>query len=211
MNEIIAITGGIGSGKSQVLNTLKDAGEKVISCDALTNELYKKHAVKRWLKKTFPHSAKGVFNIKIDKKKIASVVFSDQEKLKLLTDYLTPLILKESLARAKKLGGRVFIEVPLLFECNAQSKFDKVVVIIRDLESRISSVMARNKLSREQVLERINSQFDYDSADLSQYHVIINAGDLQALNQKTLQLTNNLKRLGLLKPSLVFIRSSILH
>lgn len=188
MSELIAITGGIGSGKSQVLHTLEGAGEKVISCDKITNELYDNRAVKKWLKKVFPESASGFFAIKIDKKKIASVVFGNQEKLKLLTDYLTPLILKESLKRAKQLGGRVFIEVPLLFECNAKNHFDKVVVVTRDLESRISSVIARSNLTREQVLERINAQFDYEGADLSQYHVIINDGDIENLTQKALEL-----------------------
>ena len=188
MSELIAITGGIGSGKSQVLLALENAGEKVISCDKITNELYNNRAVKRWLKKVFPESASGFINLKIDKKKIASTVFSDKQKLKLLTDYLTPLILEKSLKRAKQLGGRVFVEVPLLFERNAQNHFDKVVVITRNLEDRILSVMARSNLTREQVLERISSQFDYDGADLTPYHIIDNDSDVSSLTQKALQL-----------------------
>ena len=51
MNEIIAITGGIGSGKSQVLAILESAGEKVISCDRITDELYATTKVKKILGK----------------------------------------------------------------------------------------------------------------------------------------------------------------
>ena len=188
MNEIIAITGGIGSGKSQVLAILESAGEKVISCDRITDELYATPKVKKILGKMFPSSREGFFKRRINKRKIAVEVFADGEKLRNLTDFLTPLILQESLIRANRLGGRVFVEVPLLFECNAQDEFDKVIVIARDKEKRISSVMARSNLTREQVLERISAQFDYDSTDLSKYTVILNDGDLKSLEQKTLEL-----------------------
>ena len=188
MNEIIAITGGIGSGKSQVLAILESAGEKVISCDRITDELYATPKVKKILGKMFPSSREGFFKRRINKRKIAVEVFADDEKLRNLTNFLTPLILQESLIRANRLGGRVFVEVPLLFECNAQDEFDKVIVICRDKEKRISSVMARSNLTREQVLERISAQFDYDSADLSKYTVLLNDGDLENLTQKTLEL-----------------------
>ena len=62
-------------------------------------------------------------------------------------------------------GEFVFAEVPLLFENNFQNKFDCVIVILRDLETRIASIMQRNSISRAECIKRISSQFDYDKAN----------------------------------------------
>ncbi|MBR2871205.1 MAG: dephospho-CoA kinase [Clostridia bacterium] len=183
-NNLIAITGGIGSGKSLVLKTLKENGKQTLSCDLVTDEVYKKLFVRRRLAKMFPSAKSGKIIPHVNKKEIAKTVFSDKAKLKELTDFLTPIILKETLKKAKKLDGQVFVEVPLLFECNAQNEFDKVFVVKRNLEDRIQSVMERSKLSRKQVLERIQSQFDYDNADLSSYQIIQNDGNTAELVQK---------------------------
>ena len=187
-NYLVAITGGIGSGKSLVLQTLKENGQQTISCDGLTDEVYKKPFVKRVLAKMFPSAKTGKIFVKINKKEIAKSVFSEKQKLKELTDFLTPIILKEALKKANKLSGKVFVEVPLLFECNAQKEFDSVVVVKRNLQDRISSVIKRSNLTKEQVLERIASQFDYENADLSQHVIIVNDGDENQLKQKTLEL-----------------------
>lgn len=187
-NYLIALTGGIGSGKSLVLKILNDLNEKTLSCDQVTDSVYKKRHVVCWLGKTFPHAKTGKIIKRIDKKKIAKTVFNDRQKLKELTDFLTPVILEQTLKRAKKLRGRVFIEVPLLFECNAQDKFDRVIVVKRDLEERIKSVMARSNLTKEEVLKRIDSQFDYENADLSAYDVILNDKDEESLKQKVINL-----------------------
>lgn len=187
-NSLIALTGGIGSGKSLVLKILNDLNEKTLSCDQVTDSVYKNRHVVCWLGKTFPHAKTGKIIKRIDKKKIAKTVFNDRQKLKELTDFLTPVILEQTLKRAKKLRGRVFIEVPLLFECNAQDKFDSVIVVKRDLEERIKSVMARSNLTKEEVLKRIDSQFDYENADLSAYDVILNDKDEESLKQKVINL-----------------------
>lgn len=183
-NCLVAITGGIGSGKSCALEIFESLGEKVVSCDEITNEVYLIPHVIKTLGKVFPTAKKGFFKKRLDKKEIARIVFNDKQKLEWLTQELTPLILKKCLHRANLLGGRVFIEVPLLFECSAQKEFDKVIVITRDKEERIQSVMSRSNLTREKVLARIDAQFDYDNADLSEYTVISNDGNVNNLKEK---------------------------
>ena len=187
-NYLIAVTGGIGSGKSRVLSIIKDLGYPTLSCDQVTDEVYKKCYVKRRLAKIFPQAKRGKIFIKIDKKIIAKEVFSNKEKLKELTDFLTPIILEQTLKKARKTKGKVFIEVPLLFECKAQDKFDKIIVVKRELSKRIESVIKRSNLTKEQVLERINSQFDYDGQDLSCYQILSNDGDLKSLEEKVKNL-----------------------
>ena len=185
-NKVIALTGGIGSGKSQALKILEQAGETVLSCDSITAELYNRADVMAWLVQKFPDCIMDD-GITPDKKKISSVVFANKSKLAQLTDFLTPLVLDECLKRAKAFNKRVFVEVPLLFEQKAQNFFDGVIIVTRDRTERIKSVMARNNLTEQQVLERISSQFDYDSADLS-----TNDGSLEQLKDNLLTTINSL-------------------
>ncbi len=183
---MIAITGGIGSGKSSALNILSDAGYKTLSCDAITGELYEQHKIKRKLQKLFPTAVSGKKDLVIDRKTISAIVFNDKVKLEKLTALITPLVLKEVKSKAKKLGGVVFVEVPLLFERNYQKHFDAVIIVMRDKKARIESVKARSNLSEEQIVSRMNNQFDYETADLSDYAVVYNNGSLISLKESVL-------------------------
>lgn len=191
-NCLIAITGGIGSGKTCALEIFKSLGEKTVSCDEITNEVYLIPHVIKTVGKVFPTAKKGFFKKRLDKREIARIVFSDKQKLEWLTQELAPLILKKCLHRANLLGGRVFIEVPLLFERSAQNEFDKIIVISRDKEERIQSVINRSNLTREEVLARMNSQFDYDNADLSAYTVISNDGNVNNLKEKLVEFIKHM-------------------
>ncbi len=173
----IALTGGIGSGKSYALQVLKDAGFFVVSCDEVYFDLFESAAFKRKLKKLFPSAVKGVFKLTADRKIISQIVFSDKTKLKALNDLTHPLILKECLKRTDGCGKAVaVIEVPLLFEGGYQNLFDGVIVLMRDKAERVASVMARSNLTETEVLARISNQIDYDALDKTPYTVVINDG-----------------------------------
>lgn len=190
--KLIAITGGIGSGKSLALSTLENAGYQTASSDRITAELYNKRTVLRKIKKLFPFAVSGFFKLKVDRKKIADTVFNDKAKLKKLADLITPLVVKEIEKRAKTVSGKFFAEVPVLFEYSYQNRFDKIIVITRPLESRIESVKKRSNLTETQILERINNQINYEKADLSNYSVIVNDGDAPAFEQKVLKLAEDI-------------------
>ena len=63
----------------------------------------------------------------------------------------------------KASSGVVFAEVPLLFEGNYQTKFDYVIVVVRDLNDRIEAIKLRDGGEKEEILQRIHAQFDYDN------------------------------------------------
>ena len=182
-NKIIAVTGGIGTGKSTVCDILCKKGYVVFSSDQIVSDLYKKRSVRKILKNLFPTAVKGIF-LKIDRKEISKIVFNDKDKLALLTSAITPLVLKEILRRYKNLTGVCFAEVPLLFECSYQNEFDGVLIISRPLKDRIESVKKRSNLTEEEIISRINAQFNYDIADLKDYTVIINDDNLEGLEEK---------------------------
>ena len=179
-NRVIAVTGGIGSGKSTALKILSDKGYKVVSCDEINRSVYEIPQVKEKLKEIFPSAEDGG---ELNKKEISAIVFSDKEKRKALENLLHPIIVSEAFLEAENCDskdGTAFVEVPLLFGSGYENKFDKTLVIIRNLEDRIKSVMKRSGLSRREVEARINAQFDYDKLGdcvklgEGRYHVIRN-------------------------------------
>ncbi len=162
----VAVTGGIGSGKSTVIRILTELNYKTVSCDDIVKKLYESNAFRRKIKKEFPFVAKGLIKISIDKKALSDRVFSDKKELDKLNKITHPLIMKEIDDFFNNCGDDIaFAEVPLLFEGGYEKFFDKVIVVTRDLDKRIDSVMKRSSLSRIEVLKRIKSQFDYSSFD----------------------------------------------
>lgn len=193
MKKLIALTGGIGSGKTTALKIIESLGYTTLSCDDVTRELYKKQSVLRRIKKIIPQAINGKLILKADKTKIAQTIFNDCEKYKEFTEYLTKLTLEKTLKKAYKIKGLVFVEVPLLLEFNATNYFDDVIIITRNKNDRIESVKTRSLLTDEQVFERINSQFDYDNSDLSKYIVISNNQTQEQLKSKIIKVLDKLK------------------
>lgn len=187
-NKIIAVTGGIGTGKTLALNIIAGLGYPVIDCDQIVKELYTKRNILRELKKLFPRAITGFFKPKADKKVISEEAFSDAQKHRALTEFFAPKVLDIALSLAEKFSGKVFIEVPLLFELEKAGDFDAVIVITREKLHRIEGVMERSNLTREQVLERIKFQFDYENADLSKHIVIENDGTAKDLKEKLIKI-----------------------
>lgn len=184
--KLIAITGGIGSGKSTAANIIKAAGYPVLSCDEITADLYKKAEVKRELKKLFPTAVTGEKRLSANKKEIARLCFNDDGNYKKLCGLLTTKTFGVAMKKAKRLGGTVFMEVPLLFECGLQNEFFAVIVVKRNDDARIAGVIGRSAITKEEVIARMNRQFDYSSADLSKFVVIQNDGTTKELKSKLL-------------------------
>ena len=159
----IAITGGIGSGKSAVLKILNEEGFPTFSCDEIYKEILFDKEYIRLISLTFPTAVK---NDNIDKKVLAEIVFSDKNKREELDSIAHPMIMKKLFEKISQIdNGIVFVEVPLLFECGYTNMFDGVIVVQRSSEERIQSVMKRDGLDEGSVLARMNAQFDYSIFD----------------------------------------------
>lgn len=192
---LIAVTGGIGSGKTTALSILTEQGFPVVSCDEFTRKLYEEHSVKARLKELFPSAVTGTTRLRADKKAIASICFNDDESYKKLCDALSMPTFAAARKRADALGKShdlVFMEVPLLFEYGLQSEFDEVLVITRPLNERIESVKKRSGLTEAEIRARIARQFDYSAARLSDYIVIENDGTKERLKEKLLSALREL-------------------
>lgn len=191
-NVKIAITGGIGSGKSAVCNFIQKQGYPVFSCDKIYSELLTSTEFINRIDKEFG----GMINAdgSLNRKALSELVFNNDVALKKLNSLTHPAIFS---AAFKKMEGSTiaFLEVPLLFENGFEALFDGVIVVLRDKDERVNSVIKRDNLKREQVLLRMNRQFNYDNSDFAEYYVIHNCGNLANLEQKTheilIKLVNN--------------------
>lgn len=188
-NKIIAVTGGIGSGKSTVCKIIKESGFSVISCDEVYSELLKDGGFLNTLQNEFGDilSPDG----SLDRKKLAEIAFNDEANRKKLEKITHPTIMSEVFTRAKEFS-LCFCEVPLLFEKGYEKLFNNVIVVLRPLEERILSVQKRDGLSRESVILRLKSQINYEKFDFAKYYVIHNNGDFGDLKAKTVEILNKI-------------------
>ena len=192
--KLIAITGGIGSGKSLVLDTFQKLGYPTLSSDKIVKELYKTPKVKSLIKSIFVDAVKGEKRLRIDYKTLTKLAFSDKENNEKLTKAITPLVLNEILRKAKRGNKTTFVEVPLLFECGFEDKFDKTIVVLRDKNERIESVKTRSNLTKKQIEDRMAFQIDYDKKDFSKFIVIVNDKGKEEIEKKVLELAKELKQ-----------------
>jgi dephospho-CoA kinase len=131
----VAITGGIGAGKSTALEAFHAHGAATVSSDEIVHHLLADDDEVR--DAVVARLGEGVLGAdgRPDRAKIAHAVFGDREQLTWLEGLLHPLVSREYLTWREQLAGlddppRVCVtEVPLLFEVGAEERFDKVVVI----------------------------------------------------------------------------------
>jgi dephospho-CoA kinase len=130
----VAITGGIGAGKSEALAAFRRHGAATVSSDEIVHELLRREEVRRAIVERLGNGVVGPDG-ELDRGAIGVVVFNDRDALAWLESLLHPLVSAEYLRWRDQLAllpapPRVCVtEVPLLYEAGTDSQFDKVVVI----------------------------------------------------------------------------------
>ena len=175
----IAITGGIGSGKSALCAILRGYGYAVFSCDEISARLWKDAAYLERLAEAFPDC---LTDGTIDKGKLTKKVFSDDAARRRLDEIAHPAIMErllgEMAAHAVSFG-----EVPLLFEEGLEGLFDGVIALRRPVEQRIASVRARDGLGEKEIKARMAVQLDAAELDGKDCFLIENDGAPQTLER----------------------------
>jgi dephospho-CoA kinase len=140
----VAVTGGIGAGKSETLRAFARHGAAVISSDEIVHGLLRENEeVKRAVVERLGEEVLGEDG-EIDRGKVGKIVFSDAPALAWLEGLLHPLVVKRYLAWREELAGEAdppavcATEVPLLYEVGGETRFDKVVVVTAPSDVRIS-------------------------------------------------------------------------
>ncbi len=190
---LIAVTGGIGSGKSVVSHILTVMGYPVYDCDSRAKALMDKSVlIKSRIASKVSDTAINPDGT-IDRIKLAQVVFADRDKLNALNEIVHGAVREDILDWAESCCQDVcWIESAIIYESGIDRMVDEVWSVEAPEELRIERVMSRNAMSKEAILARIKSQAPL--ADRKEHHfthILVNDG-VRALLPQMLQLLTRL-------------------
>ena len=181
----ILLTGGIGSGKSEVARILEGLGIPVYDSDSRTKTLYDTSPVivdelRSLLGEGITHPDGS-----LDRGALAKVIFSSPEALSKVESVVHPLVREDFLQWMDRSEGLVAMESAIaLSKPLFRDLFDGVIMVEAPLERRIERVVRRSGLSRERVLERISSQ-SFPSLVGMNAALVNNDLDLAVLEERT--------------------------
>jgi dephospho-CoA kinase len=156
----IGLTGGIGSGKTTVARLFEMLGVPVFYADLEAHHIRMQTEVSEQIVQHF--GSRILTENRIDKRKLANVIFNDADALQWLNNLVHPLV-EEAFEEwcevwKKKNQSFVLMESALIFEANFERLFDKIIVVDAPQNLQISRVMNRENITEQEVLQRINKQ-----------------------------------------------------
>lgn len=188
----VGITGGIGSGKTTVCNIFKTLNIPVYNADSEARHLTDNHPeIVNRVRKLFGDDIykQGL----LDRKKVASLVFSNKDLLQQLNAIVHPIVaahFKAWLSKQKKCPY-IIKEAAILFESGGEKQVDKVITVTAPQHIRIKRVMLRDKLNEGEVLNRIKNQMPQEEkAERSDF--IIQCNDIDLVIPQVLKIHEEL-------------------
>lgn len=173
MMKIIGVTGGIGSGKTTIINYIKEKGFAVYIADDAGKKVMQKPEIIQQINELFNNEVLLEDGF-LDRSKIASLVFNDNDKLQQLNNIVHPAVGLDFEEFKKENSGEklIFKETAVLFESGSYKNCDVTILITAPLEVRIKRVMQRDNITKKQVESRIKNQLsDDEKAALATYIV----------------------------------------
>ncbi len=197
MNLLVGLTGGIGSGKSEVGKIFAGLGAFLIDADLLAREAVTPGSGPlQCIHERWPQTR----NLEggLDREVLAGIVFSNAEELKALVEILHPVVRElMRLRRRDASPGQIVVhEVPLLFEGGTYREMDYNVLVVAPWEQRIARVMARSGCTREQVVQRMAAQIRPEDAAKLANATLHNDSDLVHLEAEARRVYAELERLA---------------
>ena len=188
--KVLAVTGGIGSGKSFITQIFAAMGVPVYDADSRTKLLYDTDAeLKSALVDLFSDEILAQDG-RIDRKRLASIEFNDAAALTRLEQRVFPAVLRDidrgvdECSRRDSSSGFVVVESAIITEKEIfEGVADRILTVTSPLEIRISRVLSRDKTDRESVMARINSQCSDESRVKKSHFVIISDCERAVLPQ----------------------------
>jgi len=191
--DIVALTGCFGSGKSTVANMFGEMGACVIDADDLAREVVKPgtpglHAI------TEAFGAKYISQSgELDRERLGELVFSNPKDLARLESIIHPLIAERAktlFEKCRKLGhAPIIYEIPLLFEKGWQTgHFKKVIVVSATKEKCTERAASRTGLSHEKVRRRLDAQIPISAKEKQADYVIDNSASLDETRKQATEV-----------------------
>jgi dephospho-CoA kinase len=193
--KIIGLTGGIGTGKTEVSRILEGLGAQVISADAMGQLAYAP-GTEGWRRvvEEFGGDVLGPRG-EVDRTKLGATVFSDERRLRKLNAIVHPLIRSMVEKRLEELGDRgapvAVVEVVLLLEAGWTGLVDEVWVVAADEDVAVARAAARSGLEPEAVRARAQAQMPQSERVARADVVIENNESLESLRVRVSELWKN--------------------
>jgi dephospho-CoA kinase len=201
----VGLTGGLGCGKSTVLQMFSQLGAATLSADDVVHQLYE--PAQPAYSQIVQHFGRAILapSGQIDRHKLADIVFRDPAQLAVLEKIVHPLVLRRQEQWLDEQAGRngkdapkiAMIEIPLLFEKNLQASFHKTVTVIcddqvqserfRKRNPELSSAEAEGEIRRRSAAQ-LSSRQKAERAD----YVIDNSGPQAATNERVKEVYHDL-------------------
>lgn len=197
LTHAIALTGSIGSGKSTLVNLLSLYGYQSICADSIAHEVLDECSAE-----VIAHFGDRILDNsgKIERKKLANIVFASAIERKKLNSILHPQIQMQIFAQAWQLEEKkmwYFIDIPLFFEVGGKEAFPvaRSLVIYAPANKAIERIMQRDKLNFEEAKMRLDSQISIEEKCRLADDIIGNDGSLRALQQRLESYLKSLPKL----------------
>lgn len=174
---IIGLTGGIGSGKSTVLDMFKNLGVETYIADVEAKRLMNSNAqLIADIKKLI--GEKAYIDQKLNRAFISNVVFNNKKKLTALNALVHPKVREDFKKFIKKSSSKIIIyEAAILFESGSNKFCDYIITVSANFEDKINRILKRDGVSREQILERMQHQLN-DESKIRKSHFVVNNSNL---------------------------------
>lgn len=193
---VVGITGGIGSGKSTIVKmfaTHQNIAVYIADSEAKkmmnTSKIIKENLIKQFGKKTYE---KNILN----RKYLATIVFTDKEKLAVLNNIVHPEVHKHFKAFCVKNKEKDYIlyENAILFENNSNVLCNKIITVFTDEQIRTQRVMQRDNVSEIEVKNRMNNQWKDAKKVLLSNYVVKNNSSLEEAHLQVNKIHNILTK-----------------
>ncbi|GAA7820948.1 dephospho-CoA kinase [Helicobacter pylori] len=185
LKNAIALTGGIGTGKSTTIKILESRGYQILDADKIAHQLLQEHRFE-----IAQHFGSDILEKDIlNRKKLGVIVFQNANELKWLEDFLHPLIRECMLQKAYELEKNYqayFLDIPLFFEVGGKKCYpvSKVVLIYAPRVLQIERLLERDKLKEAEILQRLACQMDIEQKRAMSDYIIDNSSSLKDLNKQ---------------------------
>lgn len=183
---LIGITGGIGSGKSEVSKYLKSLGYPLIDADLVSREVVEPGEI--GLFRIVESFGEGVLNPdrSLNRGKLGEIIFNNDILRNQLNEILHPQIrlrIKQHLECYRE-EPFVFLDVPLLFETDKKSNYDEVILVYAPEAVCLERIVSRDKITPDLALKKIKAQMSIELKRAMSDYVIDNNGDISMLHKQ---------------------------
>jgi len=196
----VGLTGSIAVGKTFVDDVFRELGVPVLDADQVARDVVAPATV--GLRRVVEEFGESVLTAdgKLDRPKLGSIVFNDEEKRLKLNSIIHPLVFEVQDAWLKQCeaetpDGIAIVDAALMIEAGGYKRFDKLVVVWCEPDLQLQRLMARDGLSREDAERRIASQMPQDEKKSYADHLIDTSGGFDATRQQVADVFAELSKL----------------